>query len=1122
MCLKHKEYSLIHCHTNFSLLDGVGSINQLVKKAKENNCKSIAINDHGNPAGLFSFYKECKKQDIKPVLGLEFYITNDLGLKKSYKDRTSLEDRDYHQSVYIKNTQGYKNFNYLTYKSFVDGFYYKPRIDFDLLFEKKEGLIITSSCMASKLSNYIRANDLRQAEDLFRKFVLEFGEDFYGEIQFNEIKGQKEINDFIIHLCNKYDIKTIIGGDVHYVNKEDNVLQDALIKSKRDSETDWAIEARNLYFHTPSDYVDFNKRFGYNYSEKFIETCLENSNSFSDKANFEFETGKYHFPKVNTGKETSKEFLERIVWEGAKKKISEDLKYFPDKYTNDFLDKIEKQVAYELEVFDKLELNDYFLIVYDIIKFCKENDIYVGPGRGSAGASTALYFLNVTEVLPLEHNLIFERFVNPTRKTMADIDLDFSEGGRDKILEYLVSKYGQEAVMNVSTFGTYKPKSALQAMSRGLGKPTGQDSILMKKISKLPELVDKDSDSWNGEQLISYFEKVERVLQDEEIITWIRENKDVINFSAKILGNITQLGTHAGGILVTNGPAYNYIPITRSGSNIVTAFREADGSSKDLSELGLLKLDILGLSTLNIFKECVQRIKEDKGIDLKEKINHLPLDDKKLLDYFSKGKNYGIFQMERSSMFTSKIEVDSFKDIIAINAINRPGPLETFLDKYGYWKKIDTGKIQLTEKELEEVNKERYPFPFMEKVLKDNYGCLLYQENFMSLVCEAGGFNYGEADSFRRVFGWKEDNPKYYTIKDYYDRLEKGMEQKGYSKEDTKKFIQYCRDFAGYSFNISHSTCYAYVAYQCLFFKVYYPAYFFAAMINNENSTDKLPQIIEDAKLNNITILPQSITSSKFYTVVENDKTVRLGYGIIKGFGNSTEEELNSLNIKTLEDFLSYEFKTLNKTQLNNLLDLGVFDLFEVDRSFLFNLKELYSDEKIPFWFTRKKQALRLETCPESLLKYVDKEKAVVLAFKAKKENEKEPHKELIKLVLENLKTEKLIETKYTSITKEKQKELMDFTLSTIDISKYEETLRFKNYFSFKEEFKNDDKSYYFILDSYKKVLTKSKKEYLKLSFDGIQANYWGTKGIDEGGIYVANISKDTYGYTVKNLSKVV
>lgn len=392
-CTSGEKYDMvhIHVHSDHSNLDGVNRIDRLVKKAAQLGQKALSLNDHGNPSGIFQFYKACKKENIKPILGLEFYITNDLEARVSNKER-EFEDRDWHQSIFIKNAEGYKNYNYLTYISFNEGYYYKPRIDYDLLFSRAKGLIATSSCIASKINNYITAGNTFEAEKLFKRFRDVFGDDFYGEIQLNELNdmekfgiSQKMNNQFIIDMCRKYDVPVLIGGDIHYLDPEDNELQDAIINSKRmakEGEEGFKIHARTLYLSGPEDIISFNSDYGFNYDIKFLEECFENSLKFAEKVDFDFEMGKYHMPKIKTQGMTSEEYLDKVTWEGLQKNIEIERKYYPEKFTNDEIDELEVRVNGELEVIKNMGVADYMLIVHDIIKWEKENNIYVGAGRG--------------------------------------------------------------------------------------------------------------------------------------------------------------------------------------------------------------------------------------------------------------------------------------------------------------------------------------------------------------------------------------------------------------------------------------------------------------------------------------------------------------------------------------------------------------------------------------------------------------------------------------------------------------------------------------------------------------------------------------------------------------------
>lgn len=650
-CTPFKPLVNYHMHSGFSQLDGAGKFEDYIKLAKEYNIPGLALTDHGTAVGIYQFYKTVKEAGLKPILGEEFYLCNDLTIRKPNRER-ELIDKDKHQTILIKNAEGYKNFCRLNYLSFTEGYYYKPRINYDMLFHHGKGLIITSGCAASMFSQLILSGAESKAEEWFVKFVKTFGEDFYGEIQFNELNdvskygmSQKIINDFIIKMCKKYEVKVIIGGDTHYAAQEDVKLQDILISAQRRKDggtvevTESFIHARHLYFHNSEHYQQFNKEFGFNYDPKFIEQCLENSLEISDKVNFEFDTKTDNYPKFEIPtKESTEEYLTKLAYEGLLGRLQER-KSMGETFSKELVEEYEKRLDYELKVVNDKKYGDYFLVFQDLVKWVDKQNIYHGIARGSAGGSLLAYSLGITGLDPVKFGLYFERFLNPDRAAKPDIDFDIAQGEREKVREYLETKYGKDSVFGVSTYQMYQNNGALQDVSRGLGKDTSFTSPL-REVLALKDLNDE-------EDLVAYFENLKESSSiTPSLLTWIMSNQDTIKWAQKLKGQFKNLGTHAGGIVITPGPIYNYIPVAKGGGEIVTAFREADGSVKDLSELGILKLDILGLKTLNVIQGCINDIKRDLGKDITLNIANLDLEDKKLFEKFSKGNNVGIFQLE--------------------------------------------------------------------------------------------------------------------------------------------------------------------------------------------------------------------------------------------------------------------------------------------------------------------------------------------------------------------------------------------------------------------------------------------------------------------------------------------
>lgn len=1185
-CHHYKPFINVHCHTSWSLLDGCASIKGYIQKAKEFNHPGIVVTDHGTAAAWFDFYRDVTKAGLKPVLGCEYYFTTNLDAKVPSRKRP-LEERDKHQTILIKSKEGYKNACRLNFMSYTGGFYYKPRISYEQLFQYKEGLLVTSGCMASMFNQFVANDQHEEAEKWFKRFVEEFGEDFYGEIQLNEIVdkntygiSQKDCNKFILDMCKKYSVPHLIGGDTHYVEKEDKELQNVVlnINSRRSAKDitenkESFIHARKLYYHNSDDYYTFNKEHGYGYDEKeIIDQAFENSLKVLDKVDFKFDTGKINFPKFvhpTIKDKTNLEIIKEMADDGLLYKLRQRKKQ-GEKFSNELIDEYNKRIEYELEVIDQKQITDYFLIVQDVINWAQKQGFQMGVGRGSVGGSLVAYAIGITEIDPIKFGLYFERFQNPERKSLPDIDVDSANGAREHIRTYLEERYGKESVFGVVTFHLFHAKSALQDASRGLGKESHQDSVLRMEIPTLAvdpnfikkieasaslrkeiqdDIVDIWGDSsvpanWDNMKVFKPYimggtggwredlEEFEHALEHTKdlplffaimraqpgtsptVLQWIEENKDTIKWGQKLMGQVKNLGTHAGGILITPGPVYDYIPVARGGKEVVTAFKEADGSTKDLSELGLLKLDILGLRTLNIIGNCLQQVKEDLGKDISNDVTFVNLENPKFYEELNRGNVYGIFQFDGGAVDLMRmIKPDCFNDLVAINALNRPGPKETFGPLYGKWKRYhQAGTPELCSED------DAYPrLEFMREMTKETYYTLCYQEQFMMMVVEAAGFNMGEADDFRRMIAWRKDNAKYYLVEKYFVRLEEGMKSKGYSQEDVDYFVDYCRKFLGYSFNKAHSAAYAYTAAQTLYLKTYYPAYFFANLLNYETQ-DNYQSIIADALLNGVETLPPAINKSKSQFAVEGNK-IRIGLTAIKGCGDKALAELETLEInkcKTLDEVLAKPFKAVKGKVLEVLVNAGTFDELGIDRTKIVTAYALYKDKKIATWFTRKRKALDITTMPPSLLEFPEH---IVMAMIEEHKSKETPWIPFVTSLIPHIKAKKaLTEAKKDELFEE----LLGISLSTA--KKLSKLLAAAAGFaeldlkSIATRSTDNDLCYWFLKEVHKKN-TKTGKPYLTLAItDGsmsVMAKCWQVANFKRGSSYISQLKKDKFGYTV-------
>ena len=691
---KHRPFVHLHLHTDFSALDGASSSDSYIKLAKEYNHPAITILDHGNMSGGLTHFQKCKASGIKPILGMEAYLNDNLDKNISKEEAESIDQsaKNTHQSIIVKDKEGYVNLNKLTYLSFTEGYYYKGRITTEWLFENKKGLIVTSSCMASKWARLLEEGKEKEAEERIKMFLKEFGEDFYAELQFNEIPEQKIYNRFILKMIKKYDIKPILTGDVHYANPEDNRLQDVLIaiNQRQPVGQAFALQARHLNYASAEDFVRMNKDFGFDYPEHFIEKCIENTIEVSKKCTFEFETDVDKYPKYEPTPDVveyfkvteTKDIITKLSHAKLKQKLAEYKRDGIIKLTLEREQQYYDRLNYELEVIEEKKMLDYFLVVWELVRFCEKNNIATGPGRGSAAGCLLSWCLDITQIDSLHFDLYFERFLNPARKGAPDIDIDFEAGTDEKTLNFLYQKYGENRVVPVVTFGTFNEKRTIKDVVKALGRDTGFDSDVEAVTKEMP-----------GEPVWSKpYDTLEKWIElypsspecSDRVRNWILDpnNKEVIKLTLKLQGQVRNLGKHAAGIVITPGPVWELMPVNICKGQVVSGFQES-GNAKDVSSIGGLKLDRLKLETLNVIKDAIFYIKERHGEEVAKKVEkdikyiHYNHDDN-LFEELRLCNNQGIFQFESDGMgaLIKSMRIENLQELVAANALYRPGPME--------------------------------------------------------------------------------------------------------------------------------------------------------------------------------------------------------------------------------------------------------------------------------------------------------------------------------------------------------------------------------------------------------------------------------------------------------------
>lgn len=881
-----KNFVHLHTHTEYSLLDGACRVDKLISKVKELGMSAVAITDHGNMYGTIEFYKEAKKQGIKPILGCEVYMA-----PRSRFDMEGRQDAEpAHLVLLAKNNTGWNNLIKLVSSGFTEGFYYKPRVDMDILRQYSEGLICLSACLAGNIPRAIMAEDLDGARKYISSFVDIFGkENFFLELQDHDIPEQKQVNTRIITLAKEFGLDMVITNDVHYVNREDAEAQDVLLcvqTNRKVSDED------RMRFGTDQFYVKSADEMGSIFPN--MPELLENTVKIADMCNVEIEFGHFHLPKfpVETG-EDSFLYLKRLCEEGLSQRYGEDAHLHKDR------------LDYELETIKNMGYVDYFLIVWDFIKYAKDNGIMVGPGRGSAAGSIVSYVLRITDIDPIKYTLIFERFLNPERISMPDIDIDFCIERRGEVIDYVINKYGKDNVAQIITFGTLAAKQAIRDCSRAMDLPYAYADKIAKLIpNELKMTIEK---------------ALEQQSELEDLYNSDEQVRKVIDIAKSLEGISRHSSTHAAGVVICGQPVTDYVPLSRNGDVITTQYEK-----DTVEEMGLLKMDFLGLRNLTIIRYVLDMIKQDTGEEID--LTKIDYESPEVYAMISDGNTDGVFQLESQGMrnFIKELKPQCLEDIIAGISLFRPGPMD---------------QIPNYIKNKNNPDKVTYKHPMLKPILEVTYGCMIYQEQVMEIVRQLAGYSLGRADLVRRAMSKKKFDVMEQERKNFiYGITEEdgtvsldGAVRRGVDEKTANSIFDEMIDFANYAFNKSHAACYAVVAYQTAYLKYYYPLQFMAALMSSVLSyPDKIYKYMLEAQRMGINLLPPDINKS-FDGFTGDGGNIRFGLAAVKNVGHNVvadivEERKNGPFTSFMDFAKRMRDKDINKRTVECLIKVGVFD----------------------------------------------------------------------------------------------------------------------------------------------------------------------------------------------------
>lgn len=918
--LSSSDFVHLHTHSHYSVLDGLQKIPEIVSRVKELGMNSVALTDHGTMSGSIEFYKSAIDAGIKPIIGMEAYIAN-----RGHLDKDPRVDKArYHLILLAMNNIGYQNLMRLSTISNIDGYYFKPRIDHELLEKYNEGLIVLSACIGGEVGDSLRNDDYDKAYEYAKWYKDVFGDRYYLELQDHAHywDEQDRVNKKIIEIADSLDIPMVVTSDAHYCKHEDKEAHEILLCVQTGSylsdETRFSLRDTDLFISNPEDII---KRW-----HKLRPDAITNTKVIAERCNVTLNLGNILIPSfpVPDG-ETEKSFLVKLTYRGLLKRYtnlsSADIDKLSQKEVLKILPvEVSERAEYELSVIDSMGFNGYFLIIWDFIAWGKDNGIVFGPGRGSAAGSIVSYALRITELDPIKYNLLFERFLNPDRISMPDIDIDIQDTRRNEVIEYVADKYGKDRVANIVTFGKMFARNAVRDVARVLQIPYADADRLAKMI---PPPV-------QGRHIpltVSLKENQELKAEYESNKT----SKKIFDLACAMEGTIRSHGVHAAGVVIAPDDIVNYVPLEVAQKGVI-ATQYAMGPIEDI---GLLKMDFLGLSNLTIIKNTLRIIKKVYG--KKIDIENIPLDDKKTFRLLQKGETTGVFQLESAGMrrYLKELKPTVFDDIVAMVALYRPGPMqfiEDFIDR-------KHGKKSIA-----------YMHEAMEPALKSTYGVLVYQEQVMEISKNLAGFSGGQADTLRKAIGKKQIDTMAKLKEDFINGAVK------HSGADVKKmevFWKQLEDFAAYCFNKSHAACYGLIAYQTAYLKAHYPAAFMAALMTNDyDNTDRLSIDITECKNMGIEVLPPDINESfhEFAVVLsdENNTKIRFGLDAIKNVGRGAVEEIIKIRedkkFESLTDFISrVNPRLVNRKNWESFIKTGVFDIFGTRSGLLFNLDNILS-----------------------------------------------------------------------------------------------------------------------------------------------------------------------------------